>query len=107
VTIDLSREPDLRRALELARALGAFAAPHIARCGGVIATGGDTARAVLAALGLPGIALFGELEPGVPVGLAGALPLVTKAGAFGSRTTLVRAQEALHRLMRNQGDLHA
>lgn len=98
VAIDVSRELDLRRSLELAQALGEFAAPHVVRCGGVIATGGDTARALLSALDLPGIDLLGEVEPGVPLGLAGTLPLVTKAGAFGTTQALVRARAALRAL---------
>jgi 4-hydroxythreonine-4-phosphate dehydrogenase len=110
VVIDVSREVDLRQALALAQALGEFAAPHLERCGGVIATGGDTARALLAALHLPGIELLGEVEPGVPLGLLGTLPIVTKAGAFGTPQTLLRARAALHALLlpaTTQGDLHA
>ena len=98
VAIDVTRELDLGKALELAQALSDFAAPHATRSSGVIATGGDTARALLASLDLSGIALLGEIEPGVPFGLAGSLLLVTKAGAFGSRETLLRASTALHRM---------
>jgi 4-hydroxythreonine-4-phosphate dehydrogenase len=98
VAIDVARELDLGKALELARALGEFAAPHAVRCSGLIATGGDTARALLAALDLSGIALLGEIEAGVPFGLAGSLLLVTKAGGFGTRETLLRASAALHRM---------
>jgi uncharacterized protein YgbK (DUF1537 family) len=89
---------DPGNALALAQALAQFAAPHALRSSGVIATGGDTARALLASLDLPGIALLGEIEAGVPYGLAGSFLLATKAGAFGSPGTLVRASSALHRL---------
>jgi uncharacterized protein YgbK (DUF1537 family) len=107
VAIDVSREPDLEKALQLAQAFGDFAAPLAAHASSVIATGGDTARALLASMELSGISLLGELEPGVPFGLAGRLLLVTKAGAFGSRETLVRACAALHRMTDLRGDVHA
>jgi uncharacterized protein YgbK (DUF1537 family) len=50
------------------------------------------------ALGATGLHLAGEVEPGVPVGVAVSAPpltVVTKAGAFGSPETLVRARAAL------------
>ncbi|MDQ3328269.1 MAG: four-carbon acid sugar kinase family protein [Chloroflexota bacterium] len=84
----------------IADALGALAA-SVLRTGlpqGVILTGGDTARAVCRHLQATGIRLLDELAPGVPVGtLTGAPPLliVTKAGAFGTPSTLVDALRAL------------
>jgi uncharacterized protein YgbK (DUF1537 family) len=53
------------------------------------------------AAGVTGIDLFGEVEPGVPLGrLIGQaqLPAVTKAGAFGSDEALVHARERLQHL---------
>jgi uncharacterized protein YgbK (DUF1537 family) len=64
----------------------------------LILTGGETARAVLAAAGVDAIRLRGEVEPGVPIGVtvgAVTLPVVTKAGAFGDDHTLLRALAAL------------
>jgi uncharacterized protein YgbK (DUF1537 family) len=60
-------------------------------------TGGDTANAVLKAIGAKGIRLGGEIVPGMAHGtliggLIDRLPIITKAGAFGKRDTLV----ALH-----------
>lgn len=84
----------------LADTLGSAAARAVreARPRGLILTGGDTARAVCRALGVPGLRLLGELEPGVPVsavlGMDG-MHAVTKAGAFGSPDALVRALDAL------------
>jgi uncharacterized protein YgbK (DUF1537 family) len=66
--------------------------------GGLILTGGDTARAVCRQLGARGLELLAEVEPGVPLGrLVGRTRLlaVTKAGAFGSEQALVRAREQL------------
>jgi uncharacterized protein YgbK (DUF1537 family) len=80
--------------------LAAFAAPAI---GGIIATGGETAAAVLRHLGVDGIRLFDEVEAGVPLGLTlgrVAVPIVTKAGAFGDGETLLRALVRLRAIRR-------
>lgn len=66
--------------------------------GGVILTGGDTAKAVCKHLGVTAIELKSELEPGVPISrLVGGqgLPAVTKAGAFGTKGTLLQALRTL------------
>jgi D-threonate/D-erythronate kinase len=100
VLIDVSGTIDLDRAPSLATALGRFAAGRAPRIGGLIATGGDIARAALAAMGASGLHLLGEVEPGVPLGLTDAarpLPVVTKAGAFGSPSALQRSRAALRR----------
>ncbi len=78
----------------LATALARFAAPHAARCAGLVLTGGDTARALLEALDIPWLRIVGEVEPGVPLCVAGPLtrPIVTKAGAFGDADTLRRCR---------------
>jgi uncharacterized protein YgbK (DUF1537 family) len=61
-------------------------------------SGGDTADAVLTAVHAKGLLLRKEILPGVPCGeLIGTrmegLPVVTKAGAFGDRETLVALHE--------------
>ena len=68
--------------------------------GGLILTGGETARAVCKELGVNRIQLLDEVERGVPLGLLiggddARLPVVTKAGAFGSDKTLLNALEQL------------
>ena len=71
--------------------------------GGVVATGGDTAAALLKHWGIGGLRLIGEVEPGVPIGLAvGPKPLVValKAGGFGSEGTLAAARAAVRSLQR-------
>jgi uncharacterized protein YgbK (DUF1537 family) len=60
----------------------------------VVLTGGATARAVVHRLGASSLRIFGELEPGVPIGTfeAGAwhgVTVVTKAGGFGTPSTLL------------------
>jgi uncharacterized protein YgbK (DUF1537 family) len=86
----------------IADVLGAIAADgaRARQLGGLILTGGDTARAVCRQLGITGIQLISEVESGVPLGFlvgnpAARLPVVTKAGAFGSDATLVRALDRL------------
>jgi uncharacterized protein YgbK (DUF1537 family) len=59
------------------------------RLGALILCGGDIAVATCRALGAEGIVLGGEVQPGVPWGrlLGGehpGLPVITKAGGFGS-----------------------
>jgi len=63
------------------------------RVSGMVVTGGDSARAVLEAIGASGVALLGEVVPGLPCGrLVGGdydgLPVVTKAGSFGREEAL-------------------
>lgn len=66
---------------------------------GLVATGGDTTRQIVDALGGREIELIGEIEPGVPFGILEAddcnRPFATKAGGFGSKTTLLRCLEQL------------
>ena len=84
---------------------GALLAPVAPHLGGLVATGGETAAALLAHFGVDGLRLIDEIEAGVTLGLTrGALqvPIVTKAGAFGTPETLVRAVHHL-RAIRNQG----
>ena len=86
----------------VAERLGSLAAQLIAsaNAAGVVATGGDGARSVLVALGARGIALVDEVMGGVPLGTltggtAAGLPVVTKAGGFGTEDVLVRAVRAI------------
>jgi D-threonate/D-erythronate kinase len=56
--------------------------------GAVVVTGGDTARALFDALGVAAVDLVGELLPGIALGTiqarGTAIPIVTKAGGFGT-----------------------
>ena len=57
------------------------------RVSGIVATGGDTANALCNALGAQALEILGEVEAGIPImRILGeqSLPLVTKAGGFGS-----------------------
>ncbi|AMM17554.1 Hrp-dependent type III effector protein [Burkholderia sp. PAMC 28687] len=87
----------------LSNALAALVAPHFEHVGGLIATGGETARAMLSATGIGSLDLLAEVEAGVAVArpsapLASRPAIVTKAGAFGSEHALFGAWEHLQRL---------
>jgi uncharacterized protein YgbK (DUF1537 family) len=83
---------------QLAAALADLIAPCLPQVGGLIVTGGETARAILDRAGISGLRMQGEIEPGAPLGVSTgdiAIPVITKAGAFGNRTTLKRCLTAL------------
>jgi 4-hydroxythreonine-4-phosphate dehydrogenase len=83
--------------------LGRMLHPCSSLIGGVVATGGETAAALLRQWDISGVRLVGEVEPGVPIGLAtGPRPLIValKAGSFGSVGTLAAARAAVRSLVR-------
>jgi uncharacterized protein YgbK (DUF1537 family) len=94
------RDVRLQEGPQLAAALARLIAPRLSQVGGLIVTGGETARAILVSAGVSGLRMAGEIEPGVPIGLAAgdiAIPVITKAGAFGDRMTLVHCHATLRR----------
>lgn len=88
--------------------LGKALSPLVSKCaqfiGGLVATGGETARAALDALAIHRLRLLGEVEAGLPFSVADGwvrpMPVVTKAGAFGSPQALIRCHEFLRKLKR-------
>ncbi len=106
VDIAAEGEPDLSGGALLAERLAAVLAPASPHVAGLFATGGETACALLGRLGVTGIRLLDELEPGVPLGItlggspgAHAIPVMTKAGAFGTAETIARSLERLRTLL--------
>jgi uncharacterized protein YgbK (DUF1537 family) len=86
-------------------ALARRIAPLAARAGGLMATGGDSAAALLTHCGVRGIRLIDELEPGTSLGFtlgALTLPVITKSGGFGDAGSLRRIAERL-RFIRRTG----
>jgi 4-hydroxythreonine-4-phosphate dehydrogenase len=86
-------DPDLSRGPEVVAGLAALVTPVAKSLGALVATGGETACALLSGFGIHAIRLLEEVEPGVPLGVTlGALsfPVVTKAGGFGNADTLRR-----------------
>ncbi|MGD9287623.1 MAG: four-carbon acid sugar kinase family protein [Desulfobacterales bacterium] len=86
----------------IVKGLGRFLSTGLAdiRPAVLFLTGGDTADAIITAIGAKGIRLVGELLTGVVQGrlmggLMNGLPVVTKAGAFGAEDTLVVLHEML------------
>lgn len=87
----------------LSAALARLVKPHVSALGGLIATGGETARAMLSAVGVGSVELLAEIEAGVavgkPIGVSTCQPhlrIVTKAGAFGTDHALFAAWRYLH-----------
>jgi uncharacterized protein YgbK (DUF1537 family) len=98
VAIDGSEGVDLREGPQLAAALADLVGPQLARIAGLIATGGETAQAILTRSGVSGLRVCGEVEPGIPLSSAlgpSGLSVVTKAGAFGDPKTLIRCVDAI------------
>jgi D-threonate/D-erythronate kinase len=91
----------------LSRALSTLMAPFASRVGALVASGGETARSILEAWGISSLRVVGEFEPGMPLlvteGWSRALPVLTKAGAFGDPETLVRSWKFLSTLDRDAG----
>jgi D-threonate/D-erythronate kinase len=95
----------------LSSALAAMVSPFRDAVGSLIASGGETARAILERWDVTSLRLIGELEPGLPFAVAEdrgtALPVVTKAGAFGTSQTLVRCLRYLNTLERSSAGQNA
>jgi uncharacterized protein YgbK (DUF1537 family) len=96
---------------QLSNALAELVAPHFEHIGGLIATGGETARAMLTATGIGSLDLLAEVEAGVAVARPSAPraarpAIVTKAGAFGSEHALFGSWEHLQRLPTPNTKIH-
>jgi uncharacterized protein YgbK (DUF1537 family) len=92
-------DPARRRETSVRLADAARTSVERSRPGVLLLTGGETAIAVLRALGARGLRLAGELEPGLAVGILvggrfDGLVAITKAGGFGDADALVRVWEA-------------
>jgi uncharacterized protein YgbK (DUF1537 family) len=98
IAIDPAAPIDPGAGPALAAGLGALAGRQLGRFGALVATGGETARALLAAANVRSLDIRRELEPGIVLSRAGVLPVVTKSGAFGQEDSLVRAVEVLRGL---------
>jgi 4-hydroxythreonine-4-phosphate dehydrogenase len=81
-------------------ALAAVAARAAELAGGLVLTGGETARATLQALAVRSLTLAGEIQPGIALACADCarpLPLAIKAGGFGSPDALLACRRAMRR----------
>ena len=80
----------------LAKAAKAFL-EQVQDIGGLVLTGGDTAKAICGELGVNEMELHSEVEPGLPFGRIRSgekdFWAITKAGGFGNEDSLVKAVE--------------
>ena len=89
------RQASHRRALDVTLAELTLRVCQEFELGGLVLTGGETARAVCQALETVAVRILGELQVGIPWGrlvggVASGLPVVTKAGGFGHADSLIR-----------------
>ncbi len=84
---------------QLTRNLAHLLEPCAAIAGALVASGGETARAVLDAWGIRRLRLHSEIETGfpcsLPEGWSRSIPILTKAGGFGDPGTLLRCRQIL------------
>lgn len=78
-------------------------------CSGLIVTGGDIAMAVCKGMEVHSIEVLDETSPGIPLGLVRGgrwegLPLVTKAGAFGSPDAFILAAQRISSISGKEKD---
>jgi 4-phospho-D-threonate 3-dehydrogenase / 4-phospho-D-erythronate 3-dehydrogenase len=89
----------------LTSSLARLVAPCADHAGALVATGGETARAILDAWGIRQLRLLGEVESGLPwsvtEGWRRDLIVLTKAGSFGTPGTLLHCRDFLRDLERD------
>ena len=99
LVLDANEHVDASEERRLIHALGLMLVPYAKIVGALVATGGETARAILRGWGATSLVLLGEVEPGLPYSFAKMnnrrLPVLTKAGAFGNDDTLISCREFL------------
>lgn len=99
-SVVLSPDPDLPvdsdQGPRIAASLASIALSVLGGVKTLVATGGETARAILDRAGVSQLEVRGELEPGLVLYHVPGLniDLVTKAGAFGDSQTLLRCRPA-------------
>jgi D-threonate/D-erythronate kinase len=85
-------------------ALAEAVAPHADSVGALVATGGETAHAILQSWNVSTLRLVQEVETGVPFCIIEdwrrRLPVITKAGGFGSPQSFVNCRNFLTELDR-------
>ncbi|RQR53863.1 four-carbon acid sugar kinase family protein [Burkholderia sp. Bp9140] len=99
VSLSQTQRGDVQDGLLFCNRLAALLAPAVRYAGAIIATGGETARALLTAAGASALRVVDEIEDGMPLlecRLHGrTLPVVTKAGGFGQPASIHHAWRRL------------
>jgi len=99
--------PDMTLGGALAASLARVLHKALESAAGLVVTGGETAANLMAEVGIHGIRLVAEVESGVPAGMTlgrFSLPIVTKAGSFGTERTLASSLDFLKAAI-NKGEL--
>jgi 4-hydroxythreonine-4-phosphate dehydrogenase len=96
VALDPTAHVEASRSTPLVRALAEVVAPHLPTFPAVVATGGETARALLDAVGVARLEVLAEIEPGA---VATRTPhgqiFVTRPGSFGGPDSLLHITRRL------------
>ena len=90
--------PNMALGGRLAASLARVLHKALESAAGLVVTGGETTANLMAEVGIHGIRLVAEVESGVPAGMTlgrFSLPIVTKAGSFGTDRTLVSSLDFL------------
>jgi len=105
VVLKAGKRLDSSKSRLLSSALGRMMSSFADDIGALVASGGETARAILDAWGITSLRMIGEVEPGLPFSITEGwnrpLPLLTKAGAFGNPQTLLHCWQFLQDLDRD------
>ncbi len=107
VVLSPEAEPriDLDKRALIAAGLARLASSVSEDVGALVASGGETARAVFESIGVARLRLLGELEKGIPISITEnwkrPLPVITKAGDFGGSDALLKCSRFLHEAMMN------
>ena len=105
VELEATPDPDPADGAELAQWFAHLLLPAVRVASALVATGGETAAAVLRSAETQSLNMVEEVEPGVPLAVATGgltIPVVTKAGAFGDAGTLERCRQRLHAMRRER-----
>ena len=90
--------PNMALGGRLAASLARVLHKALESAAGLVVTGGETAANLMTEVGIHGIRLVAEVESGVPAGMtlgSFSLPIVTKAGSFGTESTLASSLDFL------------
>jgi D-threonate/D-erythronate kinase len=94
ITTELTESLSDQQGAALMQALGRKLKPFLDKFSALVLTGGETARGLLSESEIGRLRMMDEIEPGVTLSITAGkleLPIVMKAGAFGTQATLLNA----------------
>jgi D-threonate/D-erythronate kinase len=94
ITTELTESLSDQQGAALMQALGRKLKPFLVKFSALVLTGGETARGLLSESEIGRLRMMDEIEPGVTLSITAGkleLPIVMKAGAFGTQATLLNA----------------